>query len=40
VTTRRQGFGQGAVDVWAVPADPPEAMAHRTHGMDAMAATC
>jgi hypothetical protein len=23
VTTRRQRFGQGAVYVWAMPADPP-----------------
>jgi hypothetical protein len=35
VTTRRQGFGQGAFDVWAMPADPLEAMAQGTHGMDA-----
>lgn len=40
VTTRRQGFGQGAFDVWAMPADPPEAMAQGTHGMDAMDAAC
>jgi hypothetical protein len=40
VTTRRQGFGQGAFDVWAMPADPLEAMAQGTHGMDAMDATC
>jgi hypothetical protein len=32
VTTRRQGFGQGAFDVWAMPADPLEAMAQGTHG--------
>jgi hypothetical protein len=40
VTTRRQGFGQGAFYVWAMPADPLEAMAQGTHGMDAMDATC
>jgi hypothetical protein len=40
VTTRRQGFGQGAFYVWAMPADPPKAMAQGTHGMDAMDATC
>jgi hypothetical protein len=40
VTTRRQGFGQGAFCVWAMPADPLEAMAQGTHGMDAMDATC
>jgi AAA domain len=43
VTTRRQGFGQGAHYVWSMPADRPEAMAHGTHGehaMDAMDATC
>jgi hypothetical protein len=40
VTTRRQGFGQGAVYVWAMPADPPDPMAQGTHGMDAMDATC
>jgi hypothetical protein len=40
VTTRRQGFGQGAFYVWAMPADPPEPMAQGTHGMDAMDATC
>jgi len=39
VTTRRQGFGQGAVYVWAMPADPPDPMAQGTHGMDAMDAT-
>jgi hypothetical protein len=38
VTTRRQGFGQGALYMWAMPADPPDPMArgtHGTHGMDA-----
>ena len=43
MTTRRQGFGQGAFYVWAMPADPLEAMAQGTHGehaMDAMDATC
>jgi hypothetical protein len=40
VTTRRQGFGQGAFCVWAMPADPPKAMAQGTHGMHAMDATC
>jgi hypothetical protein len=40
VTYRRQGFGQGAFYVWSMPADPPEAMAQGTHGMDAMDATC
>jgi hypothetical protein len=43
VTTRRQGFGQGAFYVWAMPADSLEAMAQGTHGehaMDAMDATC
>jgi hypothetical protein len=40
VTTRRQGFGQGAFYVWAMPADPPDPMAQGTHGMDAMDATC
>ena len=40
VTTRRQGFGQGAYYVWAMPADPPDPMAQGTHGMDAMDATC
>jgi hypothetical protein len=28
VTTRRQGFGQGAFSVWAIPADPLEGDAH------------
>jgi AAA domain len=40
VTTHRQGFGQGAFYVWAMPADPLEAIAQGTHGMDAMDATC
>jgi hypothetical protein len=43
VTTRRQGFGQGAFYVWSMPADPPDPMAQGTHGehaMDAMDATC
>jgi hypothetical protein len=40
VTTRRQGFGQGAFYVWAMPADPLEARAQGTHGTDAMDATC
>jgi AAA domain len=38
VTTRRQGFGQGALYMWAMPAGPPDPMArgtHGTHGMDA-----
>jgi len=43
VTARRQGVGPGAVYVWSMPADPPEARAQGTHGehaMDAMDATC
>jgi hypothetical protein len=36
VTTRRQGFGQGAIYVWSMPADPPQAMAPGTHGEHAM----
>jgi hypothetical protein len=40
VTARRQGFGPGAYYEWTMPADPPEAMAQGTHGMDAMDATC
>jgi hypothetical protein len=40
VTARRQGFGPGAIYVWSMPADPAEAMAQGTHGMDAMDATC
>jgi hypothetical protein len=40
VTTRRQGFGQGAYYVWSMPADPPAPMAQGTHGMDAMDAAC
>jgi hypothetical protein len=39
VTARRKGFGQGAVYVWSMPADPPKPMAQGTHGMDAMDAT-
>jgi hypothetical protein len=40
VTARRQGWGPGAHYQWSMPADPPEAMAQGTHGMDAMDATC
>jgi archaellum biogenesis ATPase FlaH len=40
VTARRHGFGQGAVYVWSMPADPPQPVAQGTHGMDAMDATC
>jgi len=40
VTARRQGWGPGAHYEWSMPADPPEAMAQGTHGMDAMDATC
>jgi hypothetical protein len=40
VTTRRQGFGQGAIYVWSMPADPPPPVAQGIHGMDAMDATC
>jgi hypothetical protein len=36
VTTRRQGFGQGAFYVWAMPADPPQLGNHGTHGEHAM----
>jgi hypothetical protein len=40
VTYRRQGFGQGAYYVWAMPADPPLPMAQGIHGMDAVDAAC
>jgi AAA domain len=43
VTTRRQGFGQGAFYVWSMPAPAPQDGTHGTHGdhaMDAMDATC
>jgi hypothetical protein len=40
VSARRQGFGPGTHYEWTMPADPPEAMAQGTHGMDAMDATC
>jgi hypothetical protein len=36
VTTRRQGFGQGAFYVWAMPADPRQLGNHGTHGEHAM----
>jgi hypothetical protein len=36
VTTRRQGFGQGAFYVWAMPADPPQLGNHGTHSEHAM----
>jgi AAA domain len=36
VTTRRQGFGQGAYYRWSMPADPPQPMARGTHGQHAM----
>jgi hypothetical protein len=36
VTTRRQGFGQGAFYVWAMPADPSHLGNHGTHGEHAM----
>jgi hypothetical protein len=36
VTARRQGFGPGAVYVWAMPADPPQLGNHGTHGEHAM----
>ena len=39
VIARPKGFGQGAVDMWAMPADPPKPMAQGTHGMEAMDAT-
>jgi hypothetical protein len=40
VTTRRQGSGQGAFYVWAMPAQPARGHGTRPHGMDAMDATC
>jgi hypothetical protein len=36
VTTRRQGFGQGAHYVWSMPAHAPQHGTHGTHAMDAM----
>jgi hypothetical protein len=36
VTTRRQGFGQGAYYVWSMPAHAPQHGTHGTHGEHAM----